>query len=290
MGLETTTHISGLDKNWPAGIDGLDKGDDHIRLLKQVLQDQFPGVGGSGFAIPITATEAEINFLSGVTSAIQDQIDANTALTNAISVPVGGIVMFNAAFTSIPSQFQLCDGTNGTPDMTDKFVYGTNTEGELLDTGGTADAVTISHDHTTSSDGLHTHNTISNHTHTITHTHSIAHNHASVTSGSGGAHRHGINVNTDESGNPTMITAGDDGGSSGGLFTNYESSHTHSVNLPNFTGNSGGSSSANSGSSGGHTHSTAGTQHTHTVNSSGVSGTDLNIPPYVKLAYIQRMS
>ena len=50
MGLETTTHISGLDKTWPAGIDGLDKGDDHIRLLKQVLQDQFPGSGGSGFS------------------------------------------------------------------------------------------------------------------------------------------------------------------------------------------------------------------------------------------------
>ena len=61
MGIETATTIAGLDKTWPTGIDPVNKGDDHLRLIKQVLQDQFPGSGGNGFATAITATETEIN-------------------------------------------------------------------------------------------------------------------------------------------------------------------------------------------------------------------------------------
>lgn len=52
-------------------------------------------------------------------------------------VPVGGIVMYSGAFADIPDNWHLCDGTDGTPDLTDRFVFGTNTEGELGDVGGT---------------------------------------------------------------------------------------------------------------------------------------------------------
>jgi hypothetical protein len=37
-------------------------------LIKSILKAQFPGAAGSGFAIPITATEAEINALHGFTN------------------------------------------------------------------------------------------------------------------------------------------------------------------------------------------------------------------------------
>lgn len=79
MGLEVTSFISGLDESWPTGLDPINKGDDHLKLIKKVLKNVFPGVGGDGFAIQIIAEETEINFLSGVTSDIQAQIDANTA-------------------------------------------------------------------------------------------------------------------------------------------------------------------------------------------------------------------
>lgn len=52
-------------------------------------------------------------------------------------IPVGGIVMYSGAFADIPANWHLCDGTDGTPDLTDRFIYGTNTEGEVGDTGGT---------------------------------------------------------------------------------------------------------------------------------------------------------
>ena len=39
-------------------------------------------------------------------------------------VPQGAIVMWSGAITSIPTGWSLCDGTNGTPDLTDRFIVG----------------------------------------------------------------------------------------------------------------------------------------------------------------------
>lgn len=52
------------------------------------------------------------------------------------AIPVGGIVMWAGAFADVPQGWHLCDGTEGTVDLTDRFVLGTNTEGELGDVGG----------------------------------------------------------------------------------------------------------------------------------------------------------
>lgn len=42
MGLESTTYISGFTASWPEGTDQRKQGDDHIRLIKGVLQATFP--------------------------------------------------------------------------------------------------------------------------------------------------------------------------------------------------------------------------------------------------------
>jgi hypothetical protein len=75
MGLETGTTIANLDSTFPTAGDPRSEGDDHLRLIKSVLKSQFPGVGGNGFAVPITAKETELNFLSGLTSNAQAQFD-----------------------------------------------------------------------------------------------------------------------------------------------------------------------------------------------------------------------
>jgi hypothetical protein len=90
MGLETASTISGLQSSNPLSTDLKAYGDDHIRLIKSVLKTQFPGSGGSGFSTPITASEAEINYLIGVTSSIQAQI-------NALKIPIGGIIELNVS-------------------------------------------------------------------------------------------------------------------------------------------------------------------------------------------------
>jgi hypothetical protein len=51
---------------------------------------------------------------------------------------------------SIPSGWYLCDGTNGTPDMRERFILGDT--GEVRSTGGSA-----THTHTLSTEGSHNH-------------------------------------------------------------------------------------------------------------------------------------
>jgi hypothetical protein len=46
------------------------RGPAHFWLIKTVLRHIFPGAGGNGFAKPITATEDEINYLSGLTGPL----------------------------------------------------------------------------------------------------------------------------------------------------------------------------------------------------------------------------
>ena len=50
----------------------------------------------------------------------------STSVTNAL-VPIKGIIMFSGTENEIPTGWYLCDGNNGTPDLTDKFVVGTAT-------------------------------------------------------------------------------------------------------------------------------------------------------------------
>jgi microcystin-dependent protein len=77
------------------------------------------------------------------------------------------ITLWSGSVTSIPSGWVLCDGTNGTPDLRDKFVVGANTgTGDTVypglsvgATGGNADATLVAHNHTgtTNVAGNHSH-------------------------------------------------------------------------------------------------------------------------------------
>jgi hypothetical protein len=66
-------------------------------------------------------------------------------------VPKGGIIMWSGTLDSIPSGWQLCDGTNGTPDLRERFVYGCTTGQDPGATGGSTN---------------HSHN-VDPHTHTV---------------------------------------------------------------------------------------------------------------------------
>ena len=95
MSLETGTTIQSLVSTNPVLTDPVGQGDDHVRLIKAVLKASFPGAAGQGFAIPLTATEAQLNFVTGATSNLQTQITTNknniTTNTNAIATHTGQI-------------------------------------------------------------------------------------------------------------------------------------------------------------------------------------------------------
>lgn len=70
-----------------------------------------------------------------------------------VEIPIGGIILWSGNETSIPINWQLCDGTNGTPDLRNQFVVGAGGTYDVGDTGGESQhTLTInempSHNHT----------------------------------------------------------------------------------------------------------------------------------------------
>ena len=173
MALETGTYISSLNASNPASTDGLAQADDHIRLLKSTIKATLPNVTGA-----ITSTHTELNALTGVTASATEinKLDGLTASTEQLNtlataggvVPTGGIIMWSGAVSAIPTGWVLCNGSNSTPDLRDRFVVGAGSTYAVNATGGSAtvvltDAQMPNHHHyfddngTTASAGNHRH-------------------------------------------------------------------------------------------------------------------------------------
>jgi microcystin-dependent protein len=82
------------------------------------------------------------------------------ATATATSIPTGLIAIWSGATGSIPSGWTLCNGTNGTPDLRNSFVIGAGSTYAVGATGGSADAIVVSHTHSVTDPG-HKHNTAS---------------------------------------------------------------------------------------------------------------------------------
>lgn len=184
-------------------------------------------------------TKADIDALN----VDADTLDGLSA--SQLGVPTGVITMWSGSVSSVPAGWYLCDGSNGTPDLRNTFVYGASSDGEVNTTGGSANAVAVSHSHTGSSAsaGNHGHtgstNTTGNHNHSLT---MRGHYNGRVNVGGGLSEVYGT------------------------AYTNTTGNHSHTVSID---------------SAGSHSH-------TVTVNSAGESGTNKNLPPYMKLAYIMK--
>jgi hypothetical protein len=187
---------------------------------------------------------------------------------NSGLIPIGGIVIWSGSSGSIPSGWQACDGTNGTPDLQDRFIVGAGSTYSVDDTGG-ADSANLAHTHTVgglTSRGSHTHD--------------------DQYTENDGAHSHSYSGNTNGL-NSTyqgsqILSNGESIGS--GL---PDTGHVHSF-------------SGSTDSSGEHDHIieyASDGAHTHTLSGGATVGTDSQLsspqdlrPPYYALIYIQRMS
>ena len=124
----------------------------------------LPTVGGSestwGTSLNANWTALD-TLLGGVTQSEFALLSGQTSL-----VPAGVILLWSGSIASIPSGWNLCDGTNGTPDLRNRFVVAAGDTYAVGATGG-ADSVTLdasqmpAHTHTfsgsTNTTGAHTH-------------------------------------------------------------------------------------------------------------------------------------
>lgn len=108
MPIETATYISDLVTTNPAGSDAKSTADDHLRLIKSAVKTTFPNVTGS-----VTPTHTELNYVDGVTSAIQTQLNTLTSDKAPVASP---------AFTGTPTVPTAVIATSSTQAASTEFV------------------------------------------------------------------------------------------------------------------------------------------------------------------------
>ena len=129
MGLETATYISQLTATNPTESDPVSRGDDHLRLIKSVLQAQFTTLG----AAAVTTTAAELNLLDGVTSLATGTPEGTAILSTGET----GTTKFLRIDGDNSSSWQVPPDTNTTYTAGDGLgLSGTEFSTDLLSNGG----------------------------------------------------------------------------------------------------------------------------------------------------------
>ena len=108
MSVESATYINGLDSSKPASTDAISEGDDHLRLLKSTVKATFPNLTGA-----VTPTQTELNYVGGVTSAIQTQINAKQDSTALTALLKGQPRLLQTQSASASPTIDFKNGTGG---------------------------------------------------------------------------------------------------------------------------------------------------------------------------------
>jgi hypothetical protein len=149
MALETATYINQLVATNPAAADGLVDGDNHIRLIKAALQATFPSVTGA-----VTPTQTELNFVDGVTSAIQTQLDAKAA--KGTNTDLNSVLLANTGLrvkdTDASHSLCLSPGSDLTVDRV--LIINTGDANRTLDMSAGSVTVTVAGNAVTSAADL----------------------------------------------------------------------------------------------------------------------------------------
>jgi|14_taG_2_1085336.scaffolds.fasta_scaffold44275_2 hypothetical protein len=181
MGTETFNYIDSLNTANPTSTDNVSEGDDHIRGIKTTLKNTFPNLDGA-----VNATDTELNYVDGVTSAIQTQLDnkvsnathtgdvtGSTALT--IASGAVDIAMMSATGTASSSTYLRGDNAWSTVDA---LPSQTGHAGKYLTTDASdASWATLDTDANTTTKGLY------EHAHTISADYTITSGNNALTAG-----------------------------------------------------------------------------------------------------------
>lgn len=159
------TDVGGIDIAEGCAPSGINNA---IREMMAQVKDMITGADGDNLTIAGTlALTGGLTLDGSAGTSGQVMVSAGTGNTptwgNAFVA--GMIMLWSGSIASIPSGWALCDGSNGTPNLRDRFVVGAGSTYAVNATGGSADAIVVSHTHTATSsvtDPGHTHNIMTN--------------------------------------------------------------------------------------------------------------------------------
>ena len=148
-----------------------------VRSLMALLKDQQTGSSGDPFTVAGTLVSSgtvditgafRLDGTAGASGQVLLSAGSGNTPTWGSGFPSGGIIMWSGTIATIPSGWYLCNGSNGTPDLRNRFIVGafqdttgvayTTITGSDTQTGGSKDAIVVSHTHTaTVTDPGHNH-------------------------------------------------------------------------------------------------------------------------------------
>ena len=128
-----------------------------IRSLMSLLKNQQDGSSGDPFTVAGTFNATggfQLDGTAGASGQVLLSAGSGNTPTWGNAFVAGMIMLWSGSSASIPSGWLLCNGSSGTPDLRNRFVVGAGSTYAVGATGGSADAVVVSHTHT---DAGHTH-------------------------------------------------------------------------------------------------------------------------------------
>ena len=165
------TDIGGIDIAEGCAPSGINNA---IRELMAQVKDMQTGADGDDLTIAGTFALTgglTLDGSAGTSGQVLLSAGSGNTPTWGSAIPSGVIVLWSGSIATIPSGWYLCNGSNGTPDLRNRFVIGayqdnsgvanTTITGSNSLTGGSKDAIVVSHTHTITDPG-HFHSTSGN--------------------------------------------------------------------------------------------------------------------------------
>jgi hypothetical protein len=141
-----------------------------IRSLMSVLKNQQDGSSGDPFTVAGTLVSSgtldvtgafRLDGTAGASGQVLLSAGGSNTPTWGNAFVAGMIMLWSGSSATIPSGWLLCDGSNSTPDLRNRFVVGATSTYAVNATGGSADAIVVSHTHTaTVTDPQHNHTVV----------------------------------------------------------------------------------------------------------------------------------
>ena len=145
------TDVGGIDIAEGCAPSGINNA---IREIMAQVKDMVTGTDGDNLTVSGTFALTgglTLDGSAGTSGQVMISAGAGSTPTWGNAFVTGMIMMWSGSIVSIPSGWALCNGSNATPDLRNRFVVGAGSTYSVGGTGGSADAIVVSHNHTATS-------------------------------------------------------------------------------------------------------------------------------------------